>query len=131
MTRREEESRCPRRFSHSPSNCITSTTPRYNRHNPTHRASDASDVRKIKNALPQPEPDTPYCPTCTNRKDPTLKHKGITKHAKLQRRLPASTKLKTTSPIEASHNSERQQHAEQPLAPLGDRVPMSRKRQHS
>ena len=93
--------------------------------------ADASYVRNKNDSLPQPEPYTPHSPTCTNRKDPTLKHKGITKHAELQRRLPASTKLKTTSPREAGHCSERQQHAEQPPAPLGDRVPRSRKRQHS
>ena len=92
---------------------------------------DASDVKKGKNTLPQPEPDTPHSPTCTNRKDPVIKDKRITMHAKLQKRLPTSTKLKSTSPRETSYSSERQHHAKQPPAPLGDRVPRSRKRQQS
>ena len=28
---------------------------------------DASDVRKIKNALPQPDPDTPHKPICKKK----------------------------------------------------------------
>jgi len=65
-----------------------------------------------------------------NRKDPTLQHKGRA-HAELQNWLTTNTKLKTTSPSEASNGSDMQHRAEHPPAPKGDRVSKSRKRQHS
>ena len=89
---------------------------------------DASDVRKQQNALPQPELDTPQSPTCTKRNYPSIPHKGITRHIKLQKQLTTSAKQKSTSPL--GHSSERQHHARQPPAPLGESVPMSRKRRH-
>ena len=89
---------------------------------------DASDVRKIKNALPQTEPN--HSSTRTNRKDPTLQHKGRA-HAEFQNWLATITKIETTSPGEAGNGSDRQQRAEQPPSPKGDRVSKSRKRHHS
>jgi len=90
---------------------------------------DASDAIKIKKAFPQTEPDQRS--TRTKLKAPISKQKSRMQDDFHKSRTQSSTKLATPSPTEAGNGSDMQQHAEQSLAHIGDRVSMSRNRHHS
>ena len=128
-TRTGNGHRCPRRSSHRPNYNNTPSTTHTTIYTILHIAPPyANDARKMKKTLPHTEPD--HRPTRTNLKAIAPKQTGRM-HDELHSRSLPGTKLATPCPIEAGNGSDRQHHTEQPLAPKGDRVSKSRKRQHS